>query len=143
MKFTIFAMPALAIASHLGSMIYEPMNSLCVVYTVVEKPVHVNTCFPSRTVATIAGCTTTISSATCIDTIVTESVTLNPHGPTAAHRPVDYTTITTDVLKTVCPSPTIFTYGTKVYTITKATTLTITGELIVGAKIQMCGEDYG
>ncbi|KAK0115080.1 hypothetical protein ONS96_013550 [Cadophora gregata f. sp. sojae] len=126
MKLTILALPTLALSSQLGAMIFEPMNSLCVVWTVVEKPVHISTCFPSSTVAIFYGCTTTVSSATCIDTTVTESVTLNPRIPAPTGHPVEYTTITTDALTTVCPGPTTFTYGTKTYTVTKATTLTIT-----------------
>ncbi|CZS88288.1 uncharacterized protein RAG0_00006 [Rhynchosporium agropyri] len=134
MKFTILTLPTLALAQ-LGAMLFEPMNSLCVVYTVEEKPIHISTCFPSSTVATIAGCTTTIPSATCIDTTITESHTLNPPthtnvpapAPTPADDPVyEYTTITTSVLTTFCPSPTTFIHGTKTYTITEATTLTIT-----------------
>lgn len=37
-----------------------------------------------------------------------------------------YTTVTTDIYTTVCPSPTVFTQGTKTYTVTASTTLTIT-----------------
>jgi hypothetical protein len=37
-----------------------------------------------------------------------------------------YTTITTDIFTTYCPSPTKVTMGTKTYTVTSAQTLTIT-----------------
>jgi hypothetical protein len=39
---------------------------------------------------------------------------------------VEYTTITTDILTTVCPEATTLTYGTKTYTATASETLTIT-----------------
>ncbi|KAL5314142.1 hypothetical protein ACEPPN_018566 [Leptodophora sp. 'Broadleaf-Isolate-01'] len=137
MKFTILALPALALA-HLGTMLFEPMNSLCVVWTVVEQPLHINTCFPSSTVATISGYTTTVSSATCIDTTVTESVTLNPLAPTPTQEPIEYTTLTTSIYTTFIDHVTTFTYGTKTFTVTgstkitvtEATTLTITGESV-------------
>jgi hypothetical protein len=37
-----------------------------------------------------------------------------------------YTTMTTDIFTTYCPSPTKVTMGTKTYTVTSAQTLTIT-----------------
>lgn len=37
-----------------------------------------------------------------------------------------YTTITTDIYTTFCPSPTEVTIGTKTYTVTSSQTLTIT-----------------
>ena len=37
-----------------------------------------------------------------------------------------FTTFTTDVYTTYCPSPTTLTYGTQTYTVTKSQTLTIT-----------------
>jgi hypothetical protein len=37
-----------------------------------------------------------------------------------------YTTITTDIYTTYCPSPTEVTMGTKTYTVTSSETLTIT-----------------
>lgn len=40
-----------------------------------------------------------------------------------------YTTYTTDILTTVCPSATTLTYGTHTYTATASETLTITGKL--------------
>ena len=40
---------------------------------------------------------------------------------------VSYETITTDVVTTYCPGPTVVTQGGKKYTVTEATTLTITG----------------
>ncbi|KAG4443440.1 hypothetical protein IFR05_001119 [Cadophora sp. M221] len=132
MKFTILALPALALA-HLGAMLFEPMNSLCVVWTVVEQPLHINTCFPSSTVDTISGYTTTISSATCIDTTVTESVTLNPLAPTPTEELIEQTTLTTSIYttfidhsRTFIDHVTTFTYGTKTFTITEPTTITVT-----------------
>src|SRR4051812_32949996 len=99
MKFTILTLPAVALA-HLGAMLFEPMNSLCVVWTVVEQPLHITTCFHSSTVATISGYTTTVSSATCIDTTVTESVTLNSLAPTLTTEHTEHTTLTTSIYTT-------------------------------------------
>ncbi len=48
----------------------------------------------------------------------------------------EYTTITTDILTTVCPSPTVITHGTHTYTITGAMTLTITGELFLEVDLE-------
>ncbi|KAI9808646.1 MAG: hypothetical protein M1825_003797 [Sarcosagium campestre] len=38
---------------------------------------------------------------------------------------IAYTTVTVDTYETYCPAPTTFTYSSKVYTVTEATTLTI------------------
>ncbi|EKD12333.1 chitin recognition protein [Drepanopeziza brunnea f. sp. 'multigermtubi' MB_m1] len=144
MKFLILGIPALAVAKHVPSILDKPLDPLCVVYTVVERPIVISTCFPSSTVACIDGYTTTVSSSTCVDTTVTESSTItdspavtkssafHPHPPpppppaTKTEEPCEYTTITTDILTTICPSPTIITHGTHTYTITEATTFTIT-----------------
>jgi hypothetical protein len=104
------------------------VESVCMVWTVVEQPIYINTCFSSSTVATIDGYTTTIPNPTCIDTTVTSSQTLNPPNLTPNNDMVVYTTLTTDIYTTVCPSPTVFTFGTRTYTVTEATTFTITGE---------------
>jgi hypothetical protein len=115
---------ALCTSSLLGSMTFKDsmeMDSVCVVLTVIEQPVYINTCFASSTVATIHGYTTTIPGPTCIDITVTSSQTINP-------LTVDYTTLTTDIYTTVCPSPTTFIFNSRIYTVTEATTITITGE---------------
>jgi hypothetical protein len=104
------------------------MEDPCVVWTVVERPIYINTCFASSTVVIIEGYTTTIPNPTCIHTTITASQTMNPPPSTPAIEAVEYTTFTTDIYTTVCPSPTIFTHGTRTYTVTKATTITITGE---------------
>lgn len=50
---------------------------LCQVFTVVESPVIIQTCFPTNTVLSIDGCTTIeIAGPTCIDTTVISSSTL-------------------------------------------------------------------
>jgi hypothetical protein len=119
---------ALGKALMLGSMpISDPMESLCMVWTVVEQPIYINTCFSSSTIATINGFTTTIPKPTCIDITITSSQTLNPPTLTSNAADIQYTTLTTDIYTTVCPSPTTFTYGTRTYTVTDATTITITG----------------
>lgn len=128
MKFLILgSLPAVVLANY-GTMLFEPLNSLCVVYTVIEQPIHINTCFPSSTVATFDEYTTTVSSATCIDTTITESITLNQVvTKTPEPETTEYTTLTTDTYTTFCSEPTTFTYGTKTFTITEPTTVTITG----------------
>jgi hypothetical protein len=115
---------ALCTSSLLGSMPFKDsmeMESFCVVWTVIEQPVYINTCFASSTVATIHDYKTTIPGPTCIDITVTSSQTINP-------LTVDYTALTTDIYTTVCPSPTTFTYNSRIYTVTEATTITITGK---------------
>ncbi len=126
MKFMILGLPILAAAAEYGPEygsipLVEPLNSLCVVYTIVEEPVVISTCFSASTVATIAGCTTTIPSATCIDTTLIETKTLN------GAQNAEYLTLTTDTYTTYCPEPTVFTYQGNAYTATVATTITITG----------------
>lgn len=49
------------------------------------------------------------------------------HGENASTSFVtSYTTFTTDIYTTFCPSPTKVTIGTKTYTVTKSQTLTVT-----------------
>lgn len=111
----LVVLPTLALGAEpvWGSMPFpDPMNSLCVVWTVVEHSTHISTCFPSSTVATLQGCTTTISGPTCIDTTFTSSQTIKaPTSIATAAAKVLYNTFTTDTLTTVCPSPTTFTQG--------------------------------
>lgn len=141
MKLITLALPALAFANYVPSILDEPLNPLCIVYTVVEQPIVISTCFSSKTTACIDGYTTTVSSPTCIDTTVTASTTVSEapifhpthHPATKAEEPCEYTTITTDILTTVCPSPTIITHGTHTYTITEATTFTITGKFCLAS----------
>jgi hypothetical protein len=47
---------------------------------------------------------------------------------TTVSQPDTIVTITTDILTTFCPSPTVITQGGKTYTVTASTTLTITGK---------------
>lgn len=126
------------------------LRDVCVVWTVVESPVYVNTCFSTGTTATLAGQTTIIPSATCIDTILTSSSTINsptrtPTSPLTLSQAVTptapsshpitststlrvtYTTYTTNTLITTIPTPTTLTHGTQTYTVTASTVLTITG----------------
>jgi hypothetical protein len=131
LNFVILILPTIVLGmnSLLGSMpLNDAMESVCMVWTVVEQPIYINTCFSSSTVATVDGYTTTIPNPTCIDTTITSSQTLNPPTSTPNNDMVVYTTLTTDIYTTVCPSPTVFTFGTRTYTVTKATTITITGE---------------
>ncbi|PBP15874.1 chitin recognition protein [Diplocarpon rosae] len=125
MKFIILGLPALALALYAPSIFDEPLNPLCVVYAVVERPVVISTCFPSSTVATFDGYTTTVSSASCVDTTVTKSSTVEPLA-TKVEEPIAYTTLTTDTYTTFCAEPTTFTYGAKTFTVTEPTTITVT-----------------
>lgn len=45
---------------------------------------------------------------------------------TAHHGNVTYTTVTTDKIEYYCPGPTEIVHGSKTYTVTEETTLTIT-----------------
>ncbi|KAI6709213.1 chitin recognition protein [Diplocarpon mali] len=125
MKFIILGLPALALALYAPSILDKPLNPLCVVYAVVEQPVVISTCFPSSTVATFDGYTTTVSSPSCIDTTVTKSSTVQPLA-TKVEEPIGYTTLTTDTYTTFCAEPTTFTYGGQTFTITEPTTITVT-----------------
>jgi len=116
---------ALGATSSWGSMQFPELSSVCVVFTVVEHATHISTCFPSSTIATFQGCTTTIPGPTCIDTIITSSQTMNPP---AAIETVQNRIRTTDTYTTVITSATTFTYQSKAYTATAPTTVTITGK---------------
>ncbi|PBP22529.1 chitin recognition protein [Diplocarpon rosae] len=125
MNLIILGLPALALALYATSFFDEPLNPLCVVYAVVERPVAISTCFPSSTVATFDGYTITVSSALCVDTTVTKSSTVRPLA-TKVEEPIAYTTLTTDTYTTFCAEPTTFTYGVKTFTVTEPTTITVT-----------------
>jgi hypothetical protein len=78
MNLVFLGLPTLALS--MGLMFSGLMASVCVVWTVIEQPIYISAYFPSSTVAIIDGYTTTVSGATCIDTIITLSQTLN-QGP--------------------------------------------------------------
>lgn len=107
MKLLLLKLSALAFASA------QFFEDVCVIYTVVEHPIFTTTCYASSS-----------SSTSCVHVVSTSSETINALATTAS---IQYTTLTTDVYTTVCPSPTTFTYGSLTYTVTEATIITITG----------------
>jgi len=123
MKFILLILPVLTLVTAQNNI---GLMDLCVVYTIVAYPEHITSCYASGAVARIGQITSAFSSATCLDTVVTRLETINT--PTAT-KAIEWTTLTTDIYTTVCPSPTVFIYGSQTYTVTEATTATITGLL--------------
>lgn len=123
MKFVLWILPVLTLVT---AQINMGLMDVCIVYTIVAYPEHITSCYASGAVATIGQITSSFSSATCLDTIVTRLETIN--APTSTEA-IEWTTFTTDIYTTLCPSPTVFIYGPQTYTVTEATTVTITGLL--------------
>ncbi|KAL3427963.1 LysM domain-containing protein [Phlyctema vagabunda] len=136
-----FFKTAFAAATFLGAALahQDDVDDSCYVYTIVESAACIDTHVAQPTVLSIPGaCTVTVDNVPSdVYTCVTLTTTKNPK-PTlpppitkvVVPQPVEtevveYTTITVEIFTTYCPEPTVFTQGTKTYTVTEATTLTI------------------